>query len=460
MEGVTEEYITFAKGLRIEDIPQNVKERVSDLILDSLGVGIGGSESPPAKIARKCMAAQTSFQEASIWGTREKSSAYGAALINGTSCHAYDYDDTHNWADCHISAVLVPCVLALGEKLKISGRRVIEAYTAGYEVAARIGIIGNPKIMFGRGFHCTGVVGPFGAAVASGLLMGLNESELVNALGIAGSFGSGLMECIYYGSMTKRLHPGIASWHGMTAAALAKAGFTGPPTIIEGKKGYLSAFSGDCSKLDLATEGLGSYFEILETHVKIYACVSGFHAPIECLLTIMNEQEIVPEQIESINVGVRELTYMCSTPLGEAPKNILSGQMSLHYCLAVAAYDKDVKLSQFSEDKLMDPKIYSLMQRIKVSHEKDLTALNQKDKVCLPGRVTVKTKDGRMFRHQLEYAKDSRGNRASRVELQKKFLELSRSCIDNSRAEEVIRMVYELERLDDVSRMVKLCQAV
>jgi aconitate decarboxylase len=460
MESIAEKYAAFAKQLRVEDLPPDVKERVSDLILDSLGVGIAGCETPPVRMVRKCMAGQSSFEDATAWGTREKSSIYGAALINGTSCHAYDYDDTHNWADAHISAVLVPCVLALGEKFRISGRKIIEAYTAGYEVEARIGIIGSPKIMFGRGFHCTGVLGPFGASIASGLLMGLNELELSNALGIAGSFSSGLMECMYYGSMTKRVHPGIASWHGMTAASLAKEGFTGPPTIIEGQKGYLSSFSGDFSKVDLATKGLGEYFEILETHIKIYACVSGFSGPIECLLTIMKEHGIEPEQIENIVVGVRELTYMCSTPSSEEPKNILSGQLSLSYCLAVAAYDKDVKLAQFSEEKLKDPRIISLMHRIKVSPEKDLTELNLKDTGCLPGRVSVKTRDGRVFKHQVNYAKDSRGNRASRNELEKKFLELSRSYVGDSRAQEIIRMSYDLEGLDDVGKMVKLCQAL
>jgi 2-methylcitrate dehydratase PrpD len=113
---------------------------------------------------------------------------------------------------------------------------MIEAYTAAYEVTARIGVMGNAKILYGKGFHCTGLGGPFGAALASGLVMGLDKSELVNALGIAGSFSSGLLEFQSDGSMTKRLHPGVASWHGMTAAALAKEGFTGPATILEGRR--------------------------------------------------------------------------------------------------------------------------------------------------------------------------------------------------------------------------------
>lgn len=460
MKTLSEKYVEFAMQLKMEDIPSEIRERVSDLILDTLGVGIAGSDSPPSTIVRKCMAAQTSLQEATIWGTHEKGSVYSAAFTNGTSAHAYDYDDTHNWAEIHISAVLVPCLLALGEKMKINGRRIIEAYTAAYEMVARIGVVANPTILYGKGFHCTGIGGPFGAALASGLIMGLKRSEMVNALGIAGSFSSGLLEFQSDGSMTKRFHPGMASSHGVIAASLAQEGFTGPATIIEGGKGFLSAFGGDFSKMDLATRGLGEYFEILENHVKIYACVSGFSAPIECLLTIMKNHQIEAEQIETVDVRVRELTYMWVRPPEEKPKNILSAQMNLAYCLAVGAYDKEVKLAQFSSEKLKDPKIINFMKRIKIFPDKELTELNKQDSVCLPGRVTVKMKDGRVFKHQLNYAKDSRGNRASRAELQEKFFELSTPYIGDIRAREVADMIYELERLDDVNKLVALCQAV
>ncbi len=460
MKSLTEQYVEFAIQLRSEDIPSEVKERVSDLFLDTLGVGIAGSDSPPAVMARKCMKAQTSFKEATLWGTKEKGSVYGAAFVNGTASHAYDYDDTHNWAEIHVSGVLVPCLLALSEKLKISGRQILEAYTAAYEVTARIGVIGNAKILYGKGFHCTGLGGPFGAALASGLVMGLDKAKLVNALGIAGSFSSGLLEFQSDGSMTKRLHPGVASWHGMTAAALAKEGYTGPATILEGKKGWLNAFSGDFSRIDLATKGLGDYFETLETHVKIYPCVSGFSASIECLLTLMGKYQLRPEQIESIDVRVRDLTYTWVRPPTEIPQNILSAQMNLAYCLAVAAYDQQVKLAQFSDDRVKDPKVLALMQRIKISPDQELTDLNKQDSVCLPGRVTIKTKEGQHYQHQLNYAKDSRGNRASRAELQEKFFDLTRPYIGDHRSKKIGKRIYELEQMDDVGKIAKLCQAV
>ncbi len=323
---------------------------------------------------------------------------------------------------------------------------------------ARIGVIGNATILYGKGLHPSGIWGAFGSELADGLIMGLDKSNLVNALGIAGSFSSGLLEFQYDGSMTKRFHPGLASWHGMTAAFLAKEGFTGPATIIEGKKGCINAFTCDFGKIDLALKGLGDYFEILETHVKMYACVSGVSASIECLITIMNSNQIDPDQIEAIDVGVRELTMMWVRPPEEKPENILSAQMNLAYCLAVAAYDKNVKLNQFSDKRLKDPKILAFMNRIKISADKELTDLNKEDFVCLPGRVTVKTKDGRIFKHQLKYAKDSRGNRATRAELREKFLDLSGPIIGVGQSRDVSEMVYDLERLDDISKFVRLCR--
>ena len=118
---LTEQYVEFAKGLKIKDIPSEVRGRVCEFILDTIGVGIGGSGSPPATIARKCMAAQTNLREATLWGTREFSSICGAALANGTASHAYDYDDTHNWAEIHISSVIVPCLIAMAEKYHLPG---------------------------------------------------------------------------------------------------------------------------------------------------------------------------------------------------------------------------------------------------------------------------------------------------------------------------------------------------
>jgi 2-methylcitrate dehydratase PrpD len=209
----------------------------------------------------------------------------------------------------------------------------------------------------------------------------------------------------------------------------------------------------------LATKGLGTYFEILENHTKIFACVSGFSASIECLITIMKEHGIIPDQIEGVDVGVRELTYMWSRPPEEAPKNILSAQMSIPYCMAVAAYEKDVKLSQFSDERLKDPKIIAFMRKVNVSPVEELSELNRQDTVCLPGRVTVKTKDGREFAHQLNYAKDSRGNRATRDELQEKFLDLCTPHISRTQCQEIIATVYELEKLDDVGKLARLCQA-
>ena len=124
----------------------------------------------------------------------------------------------------------------------------------------------------------------------------------------------------------------------------------------------------------------------------------------------------------------------------------------------MAAYDKKVNLEQFSEEKLKDPKILSLMKRVRISAQRDLTELNEKDKVCLPGRVIVKTRDGRIFKHQLEYAKDTRGNRASRTELQEKFMELSSPYIGESRTQKIIELVYDLEGLNDISKVTRLCR--
>lgn len=457
---LTEKYVEFAKSLKIKDIPSEVRDRVCEFILDTIGVGIGGSGSGPATISRKCVATQTNLREATLWGTREFSSISGAAFVNGTASHAYDYDDTHNWAEIHISSVIVPCLVAMAEKYHLPGYKLIETYTAAYEVTARIGVIVNPKILYAKGLHCTGLGGPFGSSLVAGLLMGLNKNQLINALGIAGSYSSGLLAFQYDGSMTKRFHPGIASSNGISAAILANEGFTGPYKIIEGEKGYIKAFSGDLSNINLATKGLGSYFEILENHVKIYACVSGFSAPIECLLIIMDEHKLTPEDIDHIDVEVRELTYMWVRPPEEIPKNVLSAQMNLAYCLAVAAYDKQVKLAQFAESKICDYKLHTFMSKIKIRPSQELTDLNKTDSVCLPGRVTVRTKNGNIFIKQLNYAKDSRGNRASLNELVDKFTELTVPYIGKNSSSKIIELVQNLEKVDDTSQIFALCRSL
>jgi len=274
--GITRELAVFAAGLRYGDLPAAVAGRAKRLILDLAGIIVRArhdAESTPSLIAaveRLGLAAGS----CSVFGDARGYAPSAAALVNGALAHSLDFDDTHAEDSIHSSAPIVPAALAAAEMGDASGKELIAAVVAGYELQIRLSLALNPTAHYARGFHPTATCGVFGAAAAAGKLLGLDEGGIRSALGIALSQAAGSMELLAEGAWTKRSHVGQAAQNGLISATLAAEGFKGPEQAFEGRAGFLHAYApaADPAK---AAAGLGETWETLRLAVKAYLGAEG-----------------------------------------------------------------------------------------------------------------------------------------------------------------------------------------
>src|SRR5215207_2179514 len=276
----------WVADLDYDQLPARTREVVKCQILDTLGCGVYGYQTPWAKMLLEWARAGGSKPEATVWGDATPSlRAADAALVNGTSSHAFELDDYHN-AKLHPGAVVVPAALAMAEKLGSDGKTLVTAIAAGYEVMIRSSLALNPSAARLRGWHITGVSGPFGAAAACAVLMGLDAERTAWALGLAGTQGAGVWAFNADGAMSKRLHAGKAAHSGVLAAELAASGFTGPTQIYEFHDGgFLKAFSDESDPAPL-TADLGEVYRLDTLSVKPYSCCGSTHSYIDAALEL------------------------------------------------------------------------------------------------------------------------------------------------------------------------------
>ncbi|MSW20173.1 MAG: MmgE/PrpD family protein, partial [Actinobacteria bacterium] len=262
--------VEFLLSLKLENLPANLVREARTRLLDGLGCGLYGAVMPWGKIAAKVVYEEESRGAATIYGNREPVAAARAALVNGTATHGIELDDISPGAHVHPGAVVIPAALATAERCGASGAQLLLGLIAGYEAMTRVGRgIGEA----GWGFHITGVAGPVGAAVASGVVQGLTYDQVMRAIGIACSSSSGIKSFTQgSGGMVKRMHAGRASESGVLACDLARHGFTAPLAALDGKFGLLDVFGGDKSRPEELDKNLGQNFAIGNVWTKVFPC--------------------------------------------------------------------------------------------------------------------------------------------------------------------------------------------
>src|SRR5512140_2196613 len=291
----------FVAGLRYEDLPQAVVDQACRIIVDTVGCAISAWAEDPAKshIALELARLYARDDGASVIGSSGvKSQPAFAALANGILANAADNDDTHKRALLHTGSVVVPPALALAQTGRLSGRDLILALVAGYEVAVRVGMAVMPTHY--RFWHSTATNGTFGAAACAAKALKLDADGVQRALGLAGTQAAGLNTFFESGDMTKSIHPGKAAFNGIMSAQLARMGATSPPGILEHPKGYLNAYSSE-PKPEKLTAGLGSTWEILQNGVKYFPSILASHSPIQATLALVHKHAIDPAQIARIS---------------------------------------------------------------------------------------------------------------------------------------------------------------
>ena len=374
----TRDLAAWVSALKYDDLPQRTREVARIALLDTLGAGLYGFNTPWTQKLLSWVQRGGQGNEARTWnaGTATLRSA-DAALVNGVAVHAFELDDYHN-AKLHCGAAVIPAALAVAERLDSNGRDLLTAIIAGYEVMIRSSLALNPSAARLRGWHLTGVVGPFGAAAACAVLLKLNAEETAWALGLAGTQGAGLWAFNADGSMSKRLHPGKAAHSGVLAAELAQLGFSGPTSIYEFEDGgVLKAFS-DHADAALLTLDLGRVYHIDNNSIKPYCCCGSTHAYIDAALALRKKLGAPWDTSRKVRVGTcKVVDVQCG--FDYVPGSVLNAQMSLRYAVAVALLEGAALPAQFTDDKLCDPLIIAVAAAIELVADPELDKLYPKD---------------------------------------------------------------------------------
>ncbi len=363
-------------------VPDEVFAHTARLVLDGLGVGLFGSTTQWGRLVGDLVMDQAGVPEAAVWGSGVRVPASQAPLANGTFMHSFEFDDLHAGAVIHGAAQVVPAALAVaghraaGNDRAQAGIPTAEelalACVAGFEVGGRIGLA-TGRAQLGRGFHPSPNTGLFSAAATAGLLLGLDERALGHAFGIAASSGGFLMAA-QYGAMVKRMHPGRSAQAGVLAALLAARGFTGIDDVIEQPfGGFAHAYAGiGADGLTEIAADLGRRWETLRFSPKAYPCCGSNHTSIDALRVILDRlPELKPDDIESIHVASSTLTAK-HVGWPYVPDSVTSAQMNLSYTLAVFAVDRELFVDQFAADRIDDPRVLDLAERVVVEADPDI----------------------------------------------------------------------------------------
>ncbi|MHB1418170.1 MAG: MmgE/PrpD family protein [Bacillota bacterium] len=438
----------FACKTSYRDLPTTVVEATKAAFLDWLGSSLAGSTREPTPMMSLLVQELGGAPQATVLADGSKNSVTNAALVNGAISHIVELDDVHKASILHAAAAIIPAALAVAESRGASGQDLINAIVCGYEVAIRIGEAITPSHY--RYWHTTGTCGTFGAAIAAGKILGLDQQQMIHALGSAGTQASGLWEFLTDGAMSKHLHPGKAAMNGVLSALLSEKGFTAAQRILEGERGFFRATAAafDTSKI---TAGLGDSYKIMENCYKIHASCRHTHHAIDVVLQLVGEHLIKPSEIDRILVK----TYAVALDItnNHDPRTVFEAKFSLPFCVALAAHRKQAGLNDFNEINLLDPAIRDLMLRVELEVDAELDRAHPDQ---WPAEVTINTKAGRVFRASTNYPKGDPENPVSLEELQDKFRLLAGLRATPQQVESLITAIASLDQLDDLQELLKI----
>jgi 2-methylcitrate dehydratase PrpD len=453
--GLTQEVASFVNKTFYRDVAPEVIDRARGFILDGLGVMVAGSTEKGSRILHDYIRRMGGAGEATALGSRFRAPAAKAALANGVSGHAMDYDDTQLSTSkeavygllTHPTTPVLSAVLAVGEREGISGKEMLLAYILGVEVECRIADAIDPR-HYQAGFHSTATIGGLGAAMAAGKILRLKEEPLLRTLGLAASMASGLRE--NFGTMTKPLHAGRAAENGVTAAELAARGFTSAINIIEARRGLFNAMAGggDASKI---AGRLGNPYFMVEPGISIKPYPSGSlsHPAQDVILDLVKQHDLHAGEIDSVVVGTN--SNVPNALIYPMPKTSLEGKFSIPFCMAIAIVERKAGIAQFTDRKVRDPRVVEMMKRVTLVVDPELEALGY-DQVR--SRVQVKLKDGRTVEGRADVARGHPEKPMSWDELAEKFRDCCRLALPRANAEEAIGLVAGLDKLKSIAPLI------
>jgi len=432
----------FTTDLHYEKIPRKAVETAKIALRDCLGVALAGSREEDARIAAEIARQERAREETSVIGQGFRTSALNAALANGTAAHALDFDHSFTIMG-QPTAPVAPATFALGEALGASGRQVIEAYVAGFEVTAKL--VHSLRDSAHDGWHAPSTLGSFGAAAACSKLLGLDAAKTQMALGITASMASGIVA--NFGTMTKPLHVGLGARNGVLAAKLAGGGYTANPKAIEGGFGFYSVLHENTEIHEQAIEELGRSYALITDGLRIkpYPCGGLTHQVIDSVLEFRAKHGLTAEMIDRVDVDVVKHTF--DRIVFRVPQTGIQGKFCMPYLVARAIIDGKIGLHIFTDSAVRDQNVLKLAERVQMNLDSNL---KKSDAAGRPCRVTVRLKNGQTFTREAQHAKGGPEHPMSEAELRDKFTECALEAIDASSAAKALDYIRDLESVSDI----------
>jgi len=460
--GLTDYVGRFVTSTKYEDIPDNVIELGKKSILDSLGLGLAGSRAETGTLCRQYLEHQDICAgKATIIGSAEKTSTRFAAFVNGVSIHADDFDDTQ-LSDAkdrvygllvHPTVPVLPAVLALAERGRISGREFLLAYHVGVEVECKIAEAIAPR-HYQDGFHSTGTCGPFGSAAGCSKLLRFDLAKTLNAFGLAASQSGGLRE--NFGTMTKPFQAGHAAEAGLVSAELVALGWTAAEQILEAERGFFHAFGGSFDPAAILVRLAKPWtFSSPGISLKPYPSGSLSHPAMTELARLIETNKIEVGQVEKVDVGANR--NMVSTLLHHQPKTGLEAKFSMEFCMAILLLEHKAGLSEFSDQTVQRADVQETIRKVNFYVDPEAESAGYDKMTSI---LKIHLKGGRIISGRADFAKGSPASPMSFEETAGKF----RGCAayaewPKSKTEKVVNFVKRLDSAPDVRALTPLLSA-
>jgi 2-methylcitrate dehydratase PrpD len=449
---ISQKHAAFIGNLSFNDISESALESCKIVILDTIGVALGGSQAQHSRSAASLAFDYSEKKEATVFASDGKTSCLNAAFANGVMAHAIDFDDDYEPGAVHVGCAVIPAAFALAESRGENGKSLITAVVAGYEIACRAA--GALALKENRaGFHITGAVGGFGSAAACGKLLQLEENQLVNALGIAGDQAGGLLQYHFDGTMLKHLHGGKAAQNGLFSALLAEREFSGSPEIFEGGYGFYNVlFGGDYDPTEL-TKDLGRSLRVGKTSLKPYPSCRSTHSPIAAALILKRRHNPPAEKIDKITLRLFARAFKSYNK--PSPETNLQALLSEQFCVATALLRGEVTLQSFSPEALKDEKVRELMRKIVLAEDSALTDRFTKMR-SRPIVLEILMKNGKRYIEEVEWAPGSPANPMSEADRIKKFEDLASAALGKEKTGRLMNHLLNIEKVENIAAVTEL----
>ena len=454
---LTGELTGYIQGVNYEALPENVVQRAKEAVIDGIGVMLSGYNSECATLIRRYIGSLGVKGSSTVCGESQTLPAEYAALANGVSGHALDFDDTQisSLPDrvygllTHPTTPVLSAALPVAEEVKASGRDLLVAFCCGVEVACKVAEAIKPH-HYQNGFHSTGTIGIFGAAAAAGKLLGLDNEAMSQALGIAASKSAGIR--VAFGTMTKPYHAGAAAQGGVVAAKLAQIGYKTAPDAMDGPWGYFQVAGGGVDPEAIQGK-MGNPYALVDPGVSIkpYPCGSLAHPSMDALLDLILEHDIRPEHVESVRLGTTS-NVLAALRYAE-PTDELEAKFSIPFCLGILLLERRGGIEQFTDETVLRTDVREMMAKVTPYLHEGLEAMGFQR---IRSLVEVTLRGGAVLTKESSTSRGTPERPMTPEELADKFHDCAQGVLSEAVQERVLQQIYRLETLEGVDQLTSL----